>query len=137
MGERDGLKPAAARGLSIYAEIAEEVEKVFGLGSVGLGDGESGSQTDEARACFVRESIYLVVKCRLESAGNPTEDARAAKSRETRKVREELADLLGVDVNEVFRLHHHAAGLRAKDADFREKSGIAGRVLDEKFGYGL
>ena len=52
-----------------YAEIAEEVERSFGKGSVGLGCENSDEVSETARATFVRASLLLVVKQRCEAVG--------------------------------------------------------------------
>ena len=52
-----------------YAEIAEEVERAFGKGSVGLGCEGSDEVAETARATFVRACLLLVVKQRCEAAG--------------------------------------------------------------------
>ena len=117
-----------------FAEVAEAVEGAFGTGCVGLGDSVSGTTTEEARSAFVRASLYLVVLQRVNGHFESQESTGDLKRKTTRKVREELADLLGVDVNEVFRLHHHAAGLRAKDPDYCEKARRIERSLAERHG---
>ena len=105
-----------------------------GEGSVGLGGEEPGPQVDVARATFVRASLLLVVKGRLEAMGDLGEKRTDEYFRLNREVRAELAGLLGVDENEVFRLHHHAAGLRAKDPAYRETARAIERELAERHG---
>jgi len=114
------IRTRSAAGDLTVREVAEAVEDVFGPGSTGALDGRPGIARDEARGCLVRSSLYLIVKQRLESDDAPVADAGLERSRLSRAVRGDLARLLGVDENEVFRLHHHAAGLRAKDPEYRD-----------------
>lgn len=117
-----------------YPEIGEAVEDAFGKGSVGLGAGAPKRRADVARATFVRASLLLVVRSRLESMGDLGEERKSEYFRLCREVRGELAGLLGIDENEVFRLHHRAAGLRAKDPEYREKARMIERELAERHG---
>ena len=117
-----------------YAEIADEVERVFGEGSVGLGGKGCGEVTDIARATFVRACILLVVKQRCDSIGLNRREQAEEYFEINREVRHEYAALLGVDENEAFRLHHHAAGLRAKDVEYCKKARRIERLLGERHG---
>ena len=116
------------------AEIAEEVERSFGKGSVGLGCENSDEVSEIARATFVRVSLLLVVKQRCEAVGLNRHEQSDEYFRINREVRREYSALLKVDENEVFRLHHHAAGLRAKDAGYRDKARKIERSLAERHG---
>ncbi len=117
-----------------YEEIAAEVERIFGEGAVGLGGTECNKATEIARATFVRACILLVVKQRCDAIGLNRRKQAEEYFRINRKVRYEYAALLGIDENEAFRLHHHAAGLRAKDAEYRDKAREIERFLAEKHG---
>lgn len=117
-----------------YAEIAEEVERAFGKGSVGLGCKSGDDVTETARAAFVRACLLLVVKQRCEAAGLNRHEQFGEYLRVNREVRREYSALLGVDENEAFRLHHRAAGLRAKDAEYRDKARKVERSLAERHG---
>ena len=137
MAKPDATYADESQGSLTLAGIAGAVEGVCGRGSVGVAGGSSGFVTDDARSAFVRIALYLAVLQRtgkrFESAG----EAMAQKRKATREVREELAQLLSVDANEVFRLHHHAAGMMAKDEGYREKVRTIERELAEGHGIGL
>ena len=113
-------RSAAVQCELTYAEIVEAIEDAFGKGTIGLAGCALGRVTETARSTFVGVSLRLVVRHRLETLCDPGEDARVVSFKMNRQVREELADLLGVDENEVFRLHHHAAGLRVKSIAYRD-----------------
>ena len=105
----DGRAPFGAE--SIYADVSAAVEREFGAGSLDVDEG--------ARAAFVRASLLLAVKARVEPLGAGPGEAWLQRSRAERDVRRELAAVLGVDEDEVFRLRHRAAGLRAGDGRYR------------------
>lgn len=117
-----------------YEEIADEVERVFGEGSVGLGGSRDGEPAEVARATFVRASILLVVKQRCEVVGLNRREQSEEYFRINREVRREYSALLRVDENEAFRLHHHAAGLWAKDVEYRNKARKIEQSLAERHG---
>ncbi len=117
-----------------YAEIAQEVERVFGDGTVGLGGAGCDRITDTARATFVRACILLIVKQRCDAAGLNRHEQAGECLRINREVRLEYAALLGVSENEAFRLHHHAAGLRAKDPEYRKTARAIERRLAKRHG---
>ncbi|MBQ9000373.1 MAG: hypothetical protein IJ087_00775, partial [Eggerthellaceae bacterium] len=102
-------------------------------GSVGLGC-EGGGVSEIARATFVRACLLLVVKQRCEAAGLDRHEQFGEYLRVNREVRREYSALLGVDENEAFRLHHHAAGVRAKDAEYRNEARKIERALAERHG---
>lgn len=135
MSRKKGVRQAQSTYHELtYSEIAEEVERVFGEGSVGLGGEADGAAAEVARATFVRACILLVVKQRCEAVGLNRREQSGEYSRINREVRLEYAALLGIDENEAFRLHHHAAGLRAKDPEYRETARAIERGLAEKHG---
>lgn len=127
-------RSAAVQSELTYAKIAEAVEGAFGEGSIGLAGSAHGRVTETARSTFVRVSLRLIVRHRLEVLGDLSEDARVVSFKMNRQVREELADLLGVDENEVFRLHHHAAGQRAKSVFYRDTARGIERELAKTHG---
>lgn len=133
---RGRAQPKPKVGELTFAELAEAVEDVFGAGCVGL-CGASEDATDEGRSAFVRASLYLIVLQRMDWRLVSQEAIGDLKRKITREVREELATLLEVDVNEVFRLHHHAAGLRAKDGAYRAKAREIERTLARRHGLGV
>ena len=139
---KGGVRQAQATcGELTYAEIAGEVEVVFGEGTVGLGGekaevrGEGGDGIAEiARATFVDACILLVVKQRCDAIGFDRREHAEQLFRIIREVRQELAVLLAVDENEVFRFRHHAEGLRTKDPGYRKAIRALEQRLAKRYG---
>ena len=122
MAKQRQTRSEAGQGELTLAEIAMAVEGGFGPGSVGLVGSTSGIATDEARSAFVKMALHLVVIQRVEGCCVSPDKTWELRRKAMRDVRGELASMLGIDVNEVFRLHHHADGLKAKDRSYREKA---------------
>ena len=120
-----------------FREIAMLVNARFCASQSCLLNGRTRQSCDGERSAFVRIALHLVVLQRVGNRFGSAEEAVAHKRQATREVREELAGALGVDVNEVFRLHHHAAGLIAKDKSFRSKVRAIERELAEGHGIEL
>ena len=116
------------------AEVADAVEAAFGEGSVGRAGDASATATEEARAMFVRVCVLLLNKQRHEALDNPGDVSEREKMRIRGEVRAEVGAFLGVDENEVFRLHHRAAGKRAADPDFRKAAQAIERELGFRYG---
>ena len=136
MARRKQMQNESRPGELTFAEIAASVEEAFGVGSVALASGASGNATDEARSAFVRTALRLVVIQRLEGHCASPDDTWELRRKAMREVREELASSLGVDTNEVFRLHHHAEGLKAKNREYGELIRGNEWSLAKKYGLG-
>ena len=134
MERRGGLKSGSRFSAPTYAEIADAVETLFGKGSMGLDDSEPDVVSEDARAAFVRASILLVVKGAFDIEGLSHDERVLAGFKAAREVRNDIAELLGVDENEVFRLHHHAAGKRARDTAYRSACQGLERSIGKRHG---
>ena len=134
MERRGGSKSSSRITVPTYAEIAEAVEALFGKGSMGIDDLEPDAASEDARAAFVRASILLVVKGAFDIAGLSRDERALVGFKASRAVRNDIAVLLGVDENEVFRLHHHAAGRRAQDAAYRSACQYLERSIGKRHG---
>lgn len=134
MANRSGTTNHIRPSAPTYGEIADAVEALFGKGSMGLDDLEPDAISEDARAAFVRASILLVVKGAFDIEGLSGDERALAGFKASREVRGDIADLLGVDENEVFRLHHHAAGRRARDAAYRSACQGLERSIGKRHG---
>ena len=110
-------------------DVAQAVERICGMGAVGYGGSMSKRATEEARSIFVRVALRLAVDQALDGNCELPEVGRELRRCVTRQVRADIAEALGVDVNEVFRFHHHAAGARIREAGYREKVKLVEREL--------
>lgn len=110
--------------------IAEAIEAAFGPESVGLGAGPGDNFSEAARALFVREAILSSASDRAQAVGGDAAHARLEARSEARR---ELSAALGVDENEVFRLHHRAAGLLARDRSFKKVACEVRKRLMQRF----
>jgi len=117
-----------------FSEVEEAVEDVFGKGSVGLDKRGASNANEIARATFVRASALLVVKQRCEAIGLNRSDGAQKYFEINRKVRQECSAFLGIEENEAFRLHHRAAGLRAKDPKYRDVAQRIERDVAKRYG---
>lgn len=134
MEGQGGLKSGSRFSAPTYDEIADAVEALFGKGSMGLDDLEPDAVSEDARAAFVRASILLVVKGAFDIEGLSGDERALAGFKASREVRSDIAALLAVDENEVFRLHHHAAGRRARDAAYRSTCQGLERSIGKRHG---
>ena len=96
----------------------------------------SGCMTDEARSAFTRASMHLIVKQQLDGHCCDVLAAGELKRGVNRKVRREMAELMNVDDNEAFRLHHHTVGFRCKYERYRRKVCAIERELSKRHGLG-
>ena len=124
----------AAQGEVSLDEVAEAVEGVFGVGSVGRAGDPPAAPSEEARAAFVRACILLIGKQRREALGDLGDERAQVESQIRREVRTEIGDFLGVDEQEVFRLHHRAAGERARNPEYRAKARMIEREVGLRHG---
>lgn len=134
MGELDAKSLAEEQTEITLEEIEGAVERVFGKGSVGFIGRGSVEPHEVARATFVWSATLLLSKQRCEMRGMGSKEWRRVYFKVSREVRREISGVLGIDENEVFRLHHHSSGLRAKDPEYREVARAIDRDLADRHG---
>lgn len=145
MGRADIDNMDSEVGELTLLEIAEAVESEFGLSPIGLKvqvgmspveltEQVAGNEADAVRAAFVGIAPGLIAKQRMEPYDATTKEVWLEKARIYRQVKKDLAGLLGVDMNEVFRLGHRMRGLQAKDAAYRDGVQRVEREVARRYG---